>query len=422
MSACEMPLHANLVYEYLTRRAGNGALFEQMPDVSSTRTVSGAYIPHVQFMVVEGANNIEVCDLCCELGAVFECEHCEDEFYFAPTVTRFGYYSVSARDVFGGDHVCESCFESAIDTGTILYCDGCDTYHHEDEGRCRESDDEYVHDYSYKPDPIFTPTLPDTHYTRTPSLWRMHSALSTTPLRDRATREVVQKRALTRYGIEVEFEVRENNRSEIAEFIHEFDPNETAVFAKHDSSLTYGLELNFHPRSLEAWREYLPTMTEFFTGLRDLGARGDVDTAGIHIHANKRGLESPSHLWRILRFMVLNQDRVQGFARRESSWARFDHIDDEALALAFGRDSGEHYDALNVQRETVEFRIFRGSLKGGRVLANVEWIDALTEFTRGMSLADVRTVGLNWGSFVEYVSNSGYSFAGTALAGGSFND
>jgi len=418
--ACDVPIHGLLVYEYLIKMESRGIEFANVLSVDNFTECSEIYIPDGYWVEAVGAG--DVCDVCQHHGAIYTCEDCADNHYFAPTVTGNHYQYICYRDSVD-EWLCEACFQGCIDSGRVIYCSECNDYHHESEGIHRGDNDDadYVHDYSYKPAPIFRPEIPPVAYTRAPSLYRVFNALPTTPLRNRDTREIVAKRELTRYGIEVEFEIPNGSKSEIAQFIHEFDPMETTVFAKHDGSLDYGIELNFHPRSLDAWRNYMNSMSDFFSDLRDLGARGDVSNAGIHIHANKRGLESPSHLWRMLRFMALNKDAVQKFARRESHWARFDHIDEMSVELAFGREYGEHYDALNVGSDTVEFRIFRGSLKSGRVLANLEFIDALTEYTRGMSLAEIRGGSLAWGAFGEFINAGGYGACAVAMSGGSFD-
>ena len=419
---CDVPSHGLTVYTYYARMHSRELEFNSVLTVENLTTCNQIWIRKTDHSWVENTGAGDVCDVCQHHGAIYVCEGCSEKFYFSPSITRLHHAAIYNREQVD-EMLCDSCWEECVENGIVVYCSSCDDYHHQDEGTHRDDDDDadYVHDYSYKPAPIFRPEIPRIAYTRT-SLHRVFNSLPTMPIRNRETREVIAKRELTRYGIEVEFEIPDGDKSAIAQFIHEFDPIESTVFAKHDGSLSYGIELNFHPRSLEAWREFMPTMSDFFFDLREMGARGDVSTAGIHVHANKRGLESPSHLWRMLRFMALNQEAIQTFARRQSSWARFENIDSQALALAFGREYGEHYDALNVGSDTVEFRIFRGSLKSGRVLANLEFIDALSEYTREMSLADVRGGALSWRAFGEFVNAGGYESCAKAITGGTFDD
>jgi hypothetical protein len=222
----------------------------------------------------------------------------------------------------------------------------------------------------------------------------------------------------------LEFEIHGASDREVAEYIRNYDSSESIVLAKYDGSLNYGIELNFHPRSLESWNDYALELDKFLQGLIDMGCRADRErSTGIHIHSNRLAYDSPSHIWRVLRLVGGNETGMTTFARRSSHFANFDNISrpSMALALAFRRAYGDHFDAVNVCTNTLEFRLFRSSLRAGRLLANIQFIDSINEFTRFMSLKDIQGGALSWDQLSEFInSKQEYSLASHALAGGKF--
>jgi hypothetical protein len=243
-----------------------------------------------------------------------------------------------------------------------------------------------------------------------------------TKWRDHRTKAIIENATLARYGVELEFEIHGNTDREIAQYIRDYDPSETVVVAKYDGSLNYGIELNFHPRSLESWTEYALELDKFLQGLIDRGCRADKErSTGIHIHSNRMAYDSPSHIWRVLKLVTDHEEKVVEFARRRSSFADFENIREHALALAFRKFYGDHFDAVNVTGNTLEFRIFRSSLRAGRVLANIQLVDSINEFTRFMTVKDIRQGALSWIELQDFIgSDNRYSLANHAMAGGKF--
>lgn len=410
---CNATWHANAYAYWLESFLNHGNPIELVPKDQASRFIVGESAVSVWSECVL----LECCAMCIHyvresghltLETCFECENI--------SVSRWGHTHQYYDSYEGG--LCEDCHQEYVDEGAIEMCDDCESWFVSDEGRCCTP--RLIHSYSHKPEPQFKPALPNTvavgyserrRYGRTPTKWR-----------DYRTREIIENATLARYGVELEFEIHNNTDRDIAQYIREYDPSETTVVAKYDGSLNYGIELNFHPRSLESWADYALELDKFLQGLIDRGCRADKErSTGIHIHSNRMAYDSPSHVWRVLKLVGDHEDEVIEFARRRSSYASFENIKENALMLAFRKYYGDHFDAVNATGHTLEFRVFRSSLRAGRVLANIQLIDSINEFTRFMTVKDIGGGALSWIKLTEFLeSDNKYALASHAMAGGKF--
>jgi hypothetical protein len=122
---------------------------------------------------------------------------------------------------------------------------------------------------------------------------------------------------------------------------------------------------------------------------------------GIHIHVSRAPL---TELW-IGRLLVLvnspaNRPMIHKIAGRGAN----DYTRYYEKKLSDGKGHGiERYEALNIGgSETIEFRVFRGTLNHDSFLKNIEFVEAALEFTRPhtRSLREMDTPA----SFLDFVS------------------
>ena len=72
------------------------------------------------------------------------------------------------------------------------------------------------------------------------------------------------------------------------------------------------------------------------------------------------------------------------------------------MAKVKGRERSR-YQAVNTTNEdTIEIRIFRGTLRKDRILANISLVQSLVEFTRDMSTQEVNKGSLTWLNYMFY--------------------
>ena len=184
-------------------------------------------------------------------------------------------------------------------------------------------------------------------------------------------------------GAELEVEAYNVNRDEAAYRIHEIvNPSGEygeRMFFENDGSLNDGFEMITQPMSL-------PMMAKTFRFLENpdaiAGLRSHMTrTCGLHVHVSKRGLTN-LQINKIVAFV--NDPRhewlIRAVARRYSTG--FCNIKHKKMGSLHWRQD-DRYEAINIQpRHTIEFRIFRGSLKYRSVMAALEFCHALVQFCR----------------------------------------
>ena len=325
------------------------------------------------------------CEGCVENRAYF-CEMCEE-------YNSMGSSYISDR----GENWCIPCTEDAY------YCDDCDEYNADGCDRCADftSDDgmRIIHDYSYRPDAIF------------------HST---------------DKNERLFFGIEIEVEAKDS-KSDSAMHAHQLESVDLA-YLKHDGSLNDGFEIVTHPMSHDFFKNEASHLWEVLEDLRSKqGMRvkaWDTKTCGLHIHISRTGFNGGAHMHRFLNLVYSNPDFYSTLAGRTSDqWAKFTDIyqreykRDANGERVWNEDTGyqvidkrtfmhklsvdrnsDRYSAVNTNnRETLEMRIFRGSVNGDTIKAQIDLAHASVEYTRTLTVQDVREGALSADSFMWYV-------------------
>jgi hypothetical protein len=351
---------------------------------------------------------VSVCDRCDSIETVNDnmhtvddneiwCEGCTDRrAYFCDSCNEFN----SRGTCFINDRSeswCESCTDNAY------FCEECDVYNADGcDGDCQEGRDEYgnriIHDYSYRPDAIF------------------HST---------------DKNERLYFGIEIEVE-DPRNLSESASYAHRLEGMELA-YLKHDGSLHCGYEIVTHPMSHDYYKNEASDLWDTLEHLRTYYKvkSWDTTTCGLHIHVSRTGFEGGAHMHRFLNLIYSNPDLYQTLAGREQSrWATFDDIvsaqvlrdeygnritDEDGFTMyqskrsitskLIGNGNGtERYSAVNTRnRETLEIRIFRGTVNQQTVKAHLDLAHASVEYTRTMTVKDIREGALSADNFIAYI-------------------
>ncbi len=327
------------------------------------------------------------CESCTERRAYW-CERCEG-------YNSDGTYYISDRS----EHWCVGCSDH-----NAYWCDDCDEYNADGCDRC--SDDmssdgsRLIHDYSYRPDAIFHSTNKDERLF---------------------------------FGIEIEVESKDDLRAS-AEYAHQLEALDLA-YLKHDGSLNNGFEIVTHPMSHDFFKNEADDFFRVMEGLRSQhGIRvksWDTRTCGLHIHISRTGFSGGAHMHRFLNLVYSNPDFYSTLAGRTSDqWAKFTdiyqrdyardangeriyHDDGTGYEIISKRTfmhklntdrNSDRYSAVNTNnRETLEMRIFRGSVNGDTIKAQIDLAHASVEYTRTLTVQDVREGALSADNFMWYV-------------------
>jgi hypothetical protein len=201
------------------------------------------------------------------------------------------------------------------------------------------------------------------------------------------------------FGCELEIQVRDGNKDAAAGKIHEvLNPSLRLgeyCFFERDGSIGEGFEIVTQPAGLDVHRDKLALFLnskELKKGLRS----HEGGACGFHVHVGRDFL-TQGQIFRIQAFLndVRNEQLIRSVARRYGN-GYVQYKPDLSKFTAKGKLSRERYEALNVcNADTVEFRIFRGSLRYESMMSALEFVNAICTFcTPGVaSLREFNTLG-----------------------------
>ena len=128
----------------------------------------------------------------------------------------------------------------------------------------------------------------------------------------------------------------------------------------------------------------------------------DTDTCGLHIHASKRWLTLTEQI-RVGIFIHTQEQRMGIFARRGGNYyTAFKDI--KTNGYTYANKNEDRYEAVNfLPRHTIEFRLFRGTLKLETFYASLEFVHAVLNFVKTISSQKLIDIDYAWNKFCEYV-------------------
>lgn len=221
------------------------------------------------------------------------------------------------------------------------------------------------------------------------------------------TSKINRGRKLLYLGVELEVESKKYKEAEIG---YCFKEKFKDINLKHDGSLTSGFELNSFPATLWYHKEHFQ-WKEYLKFLRDNGCLShNTTTCGLHVHINREFLNT-ADIMKLTSFIHSQHKRMIIFGRRGSNsftkWKRvvkgFEYQKDEY--------NKSKYDIVNARPETVEIRLFRGTLKYSTFMATLEFCDAISRFVvKEVNFIDLVNPDKVWDKFVKYIEKNKYKY------------
>jgi len=314
------------------------------------------------------------CDSCTRNNANW-CDRCD--IYHTRSGTNNAYDS--------DDWYCDDCASNYW-----YWCGDCEQYWVNGCEDCGESESEpeYIHPYNHKPDPVFR-TSNDSYLTQALGLW---------------------------LGVEIECEIWSGDVREASELSAGLDEY---FYLKNDSSIQApGFEIVSHPYSFEYWHAPDNKMMNFVERIRtEYKARSwdsRKSSLGLHIHISRTGFTSGAHAHRFLALIYDNAKQMSLLGgRKGSNYAKFSDIykfDDygkpykaiyEKLHQARNTDRYSAVNTLNLH--TIELRWFRGTMARSGILSAIQLAHASVEYTRYLTVTNVRDGALRWDKFSGYI-------------------
>jgi hypothetical protein len=353
-----------------------------MTEIDGEFVCQGCYDDH--YYTCENCNEIHHTDDTVEIhtgrrNTEFWCENCTDRRAYKCDDCGNYFYDYGISD--GNRAICQECLED----GSWYTCDSCGVILMEDETRftdngcyCESCAPEEETDDGYSGN---SSSCINQHWSKFRPIFHGEGNLF--------------------FGMELEIDDGEN-RNSCAEEIYTDRKND--LYIETDGSLgSSGLELVFHPRTIESWDDYRIELEKICTIARDNGYKShDTTTCGLHIHASRNGFgETETEIQEtigkvVFMFEHFFPDFLRYSRRTEgqlASWAKrycFDGMETGIEYYKKGKGENDRYHAINlVPAETVEFRFFRGSLKIKSIMGALHMVNRMIAYAKNYIKKDI---------------------------------
>lgn len=353
---------ATAVPESLGVRAASSSAVEPPPTGHSMCRRRGCARP----ITSDGGRHHSLCERCLD-ALVPECYQCHRR------------HERQRRMMTSDDpvSVCNGCFGDMLGDGRITMCEiQCGNAMFRDDPVCTCGG---LYHYNYKPD-FFT----------------MYVAEG-------------QRRVETHpyLGVEIEMEGKTAAaRNKVSKIVH--DQDILPLYCQFDGSLNreMGVEVVSHPFTYEWLNENWEAWKKLLNKFRKLGFRAwDTQRCGMHVHVAKNAMRLPSgdpDLEHRANFCHMVYEypglavAIAGRGRDDRYLEQYASLDKEPKARLMEKVEQNtnfgngHYVAVNVEnRDSMELRIFRGTLNPLSFRKNIEFVHSLWAFTKGRKLEKV---------------------------------
>ena len=214
------------------------------------------------------------------------------------------------------------------------------------------------------------------------------------------------------FGVELEIDGAGEDNDNAAEILHIANVERPLVYCKHDGSLDDGFEIVTHPMTLDFHLHNMP-WEQIVEEAKKLGYTShQAGTCGLHVHVNRNAfgeteVQQDAVIARILYFVEKNWEELLKFSRRTQhqldQWAaRYGYKDQPKELLDHAKKSAHagRYTSVNLtNKNTIEFRIFRGTLKHNTLIATLQLLDRICDVALFMS--DEQVKAMSWTTFVS---------------------
>jgi len=282
-----------------------------------------------------------------------------------------------------GDPICPDCcdrnYTRCTRCGSLISLDSCWYPYDNDDPYCSDCcsdiENSVIHDYYFKPRPIFYGTGPRF------------------------------------FGVELEIDGAGEDNENASALLNIANRKHSFAYCKHDGSLDDGFEIVTHPMSLEYQLHEMPWDEVLHEAVAQGYLSHQAGTCGLHVHVSRKAFgdtydAQDSAIARVLFFVECHWRELLRFSRRTQrqmdQWAaRYGYRDQPHEMLEHvKKGSGSRYTCVNLTNgDTVEFRMFRGTLKPNTLLATLQMVDHICDVA--IHLPDDELRDLSWSSFVS---------------------
>ena len=318
------------------------------------------------------------------VGSEWLCESCADELTVVCDACGERIYSEDAVED-SNYTLCESCFDE-----DYVRCADCDrilrrdrAYWDDDDAYCSSCWDDHcsvIHEYSYTPDLVF------------------------------------HGKGLRHFGVELEINNGGTDRYNAEKLLNIANADAENLYIKTDGSLDDGLELVTHPMTLTYHLNEMP-WAEVLRKAQSMDYLSHAaGTCGLHVHISRLAFgctyeQQEAAIARLLYFVEKFWAELLRFSRRTQGqmnrWAaRYGMKLTPTDQMCHAKNScAGRYTAVNLTNsDTVEIRMFRGTLKLNTLKATLQMVNHLVEVA--VSLSDYQVQDMSWFDFLDEIKES----------------
>lgn len=338
------------------------------------------------------------CEECAE-ETLSTCEHCnevglKDDMYYVD-----------------GDYYCEGCYDNLfvtceecqepISRDDAYYYDGtpyCDECFNNNFTRCAGCDNDIPNDDTYYDDDTDCYYCEDCYRNLTSNIIRDYHVRDI----DLDFKKLASDNTELYMGFELEVEngsINGEDRANDARYIRKHFP-ELGLCFEHDGSLDYGFEIISQPMTMNYIYEHKEDFKAILKYLDDRGYQShNGGRCGLHVHISKKAFGESDvldkNIKKLLLFTETYKNELVTFSRRQN----FHYCDFISSKIKSNYDnmnkdiyykSGEvlqglnkrinRYQVVNLENSnTIELRVFRGTLKFETFMATLEFVNSLVE-------------------------------------------
>lgn len=293
------------------------------------------------------------------------------------------------RDDVEGDSnltLCSHCYEynytTCEDCGRLIHNEYAYYEDGEDYPYCRECfeklNDNAIKNYSYKPEPIFYGSG---------NLF---------------------------YGVELEIDKGGDDSYNAQKLLDIANIQDERIYCKHDGSISDGFEIVSHPMSLDYHINSMNWLDVFEKAVELAYRSHNTSTCGLHIHVSRSAFgkdyeEQEQSIGRVVFFVEKHWNELVKFSRRTldnlnhwaAKYAAISDTTEETYKKAKDKRLGR-YVAVNLENySTIEFRLFRGTLRYKTFLATLQLVDEICYCAINMTNKEIEN--MSWLDFVERI-------------------
>lgn len=327
-----------------------------------------------------------------ENESIYVCGDCLDANFRSCDSCNEYYREEDMNTDNNGNCICEDCYERNY--ARCCCCDNIfsfdDLIYDEESGEdycqeCYEKEKRYIHDYGYKPDPIF------------------------------------HGNGNRYFGVELEIANGGEDNDNALKILESVDSeSENKIYIKHDGSLhgkgfeivSHPMTLNYHMNKMD-WENLMSVADKL-----DYTSQ-DNEECGLHVHVSRDSFSSDYVIGNCIVFVdKFFDEEILSITRRTEEqiyeWAgkynihKFEGVDvnsaKEVYKECCRRNQKDRYYCINLRnRNTVEFRIFKGTLNYKTFISTIEFVDSVIEFAEWAYSESLNMNNMEWEDYVNFI-------------------